>query len=78
MQPDAGTQDARDAGTLYRMLEQEVVPAFYDRDANGVPRAWVARIRASIRTLAPAFTAGRMLEDYVERIYAPDSHLTRV
>ena len=78
VQPDAGTQDARDAGTLYRMLEQEVVPAFYDRDANGVPRAWVARIRASIRTLAPAFTAGRMLEDYVERIYAPDSHLTRV
>jgi glycogen phosphorylase len=77
VQPDAGTQDKRDAGTLYRLLEQEVVPAFYDRDADGLPRAWLARIRASIRTLAPAFTAGRMLEDYVQRMYTPDSHLTR-
>jgi starch phosphorylase len=75
--PDAGTQDARDAATLYRLLEQEVVPAFYDRDADGLPRAWLARIRASLRTLAPAFTAGRMLEDYAERIYSPASHLTR-
>jgi glycogen phosphorylase len=77
VQPDAGMQDARDAGTLYRLLEQEVVPTFYDRDADGLPRAWLARVRASMRTLAPAFTAGRMLEDYVERIYAPDSQLTR-
>ena len=74
---DAWTQDGRDAATLYRLLEQEVVPAFYDRDADGLPRAWLARIRASIRTLAPAFTAGRMLEDYVERIYATDAHLIR-
>jgi starch phosphorylase len=77
VQPDAGTQDARDAGTLYRLLEQEVVPTFYDRDAGGLPRAWLARIRASLRTLAPAFTAGRMLEDYAERIYAPHCQLTR-
>jgi hypothetical protein len=42
VQPDAGTQDARDAGTLYRLLEQEVVPTFYDRDAGGLPRAWLA------------------------------------
>jgi glycogen phosphorylase len=72
-QPDSWTQDARDAGTLYRLLEQEVVPAFYDRDTEGLPRAWLARVRASLRTLAPAFTAGRMLHDYVERIYAPNS-----
>jgi starch phosphorylase len=74
---DAWTQDARDAGTLYRLLEQEVVPAFYDRDADGIPRAWLTRVRASLRTLAPAFTAGRMLADYVERIYAPDSQPAR-
>jgi starch phosphorylase len=49
----------------------EVLPAFYDRDKNGLPHAWLARIRASIRTLALAFCAGRMLDDYVERIYAP-------
>jgi starch phosphorylase len=72
---DAWTQDARDAGTLYRLLEQEVVPTFYERDADGIPRAWLTRVRASLRTLAPAFTAGRMLGDYVERIYAPDAQL---
>jgi glycogen phosphorylase len=76
-QRDGAAQDARDAGTLYRLLEQEVVPAFYDRDADGLPRAWLARIRASIRTLAPVFTAGRMLEEYAERIYTPDPQTMR-
>jgi len=76
VQHDYWTQDARDAGTLYRLLEQEVVPAFYDRDAEGLPRAWLARVRSSLRTLAPAFAAGRMLEDYIERIYAPKRRMT--
>jgi starch phosphorylase len=71
VRPDPGTQDARDAAALYLMLEEEVVPSFYDRDAEGLPRSWLARVRASMRTLAPAFCAGRMLDDYVERIYAP-------
>jgi len=71
IQPDPGTQDARDAATLYRLLEQEIVPTFYDRDGEGLPRAWLDRIRASLQTLAPVFSAGRMLDDYVERIYAP-------
>ena len=71
VEPDPETQDARDAATLYDLLEREIVPAFYDRDPDGLPRAWLARIRASIRTLAPAFSAGRMLDDYLERIYAP-------
>ena len=69
--PDHGAQDARDTDALYRLLEQEVLPAFYDRDADGLPRAWLERMRASMRTLAPAFCAGRMLGDYLERIYAP-------
>jgi len=69
--PDHAAQDARDAATLFRTLEQEVVPAFYDRDADGLPHSWLDRIRASMRTLAPAFCAGRMLEDYLQRIYAP-------
>ena len=71
VQADHATQDARDAAALYDLLEQEVVPAFYDRDADGLPRSWLARIRASMRTLAPAFCAGRMLEDYLGRVYAP-------
>ena len=69
--PDSSAQDTRDAAALFGLLEQEVLPAFYDRDQDGLPRAWLERIRASIRTLAPAFCAGRMLEDYVHEIYAP-------
>ncbi len=53
------------------MVEQEIRPTFYDRDADGIPHAWIARIRASMRTLAPAFSAGRMLNDYIERMYTP-------
>ena len=71
--PDHGAQDARDAAALYDLLEQEVLPAFYDRDADGLPRSWLARIRASMSTLAPGFCAGRMLDDYLERVYAPTS-----
>jgi glycogen phosphorylase len=70
---DAETQDSRDAGIFYRLLEQEVIPAFYERDQQGLPHAWLARMRSSIRTLAPAFSAGRMLDDYAERIYSPTS-----
>jgi glycogen phosphorylase len=69
--PDSGAQDARDAAALFGLLEGEVLPAFYDRDADGLPRSWLERIRASMRTLAPAFCAGRMLEDYLDRIYTP-------
>jgi starch phosphorylase len=71
--PDPWVQDARDAAALYDLLEQEILPAFYDRDADDLPRSWLSRTRASMRTLAPAFCAGRMLEDYIERVYAPAS-----
>jgi len=66
---DDGTQDARDAAALYGLLEHEVVPAFYDRDAQGIPRAWIRRMRGSLRTMATRFTTRRMLRDYVERVY---------
>ena len=69
--PDAAAQDARDAAALYDLLEQQVIPTFYDRDADGLPRSWLARARASMRTLAPGFCAGRMLDDYLVRVYAP-------
>ena len=67
--PDEATQDARDAATLYGLLEHEVVPAFYDRDERGIPSAWIRRMRASLRTMATKFTTRRMLRDYVERVY---------
>jgi starch phosphorylase len=66
---DHHAQDARDGAELLRLLEEEVVPDFYTRDQRGLPRAWLARVRASLRTNGPAFGAGRMLEDYERRMY---------
>jgi glycogen phosphorylase len=66
---DHQAQDARHAGELYRLLEDEVIPSFYDRDAQGLPASWLERVRASLRTLGPEFSAARMLADYQERIY---------
>ena len=63
--------DAADANALYRLLEEEVVPAFYERGADHVPHAWMAMIKESIRTVAPRFCARRMVKEYVERMYAP-------
>jgi starch phosphorylase len=65
---DHGAQDARHGAELGRLLEEEVVPAFYDRDGE-LPAAWLARVRAALRTIGPAFGAGRMLDDYERRIY---------
>jgi starch phosphorylase len=67
--PDA--VDAADANALYTLLEQQIVPAFYDRDSSGIPRRWLAVIKESIRTVAPRFCARRMVKEYVERMYAP-------
>lgn len=68
---DQGQQDAADADALYRLLEAEVVPAFYDRDAQDIPRRWVHMVKESIRTVAPNFCTRRMLKEYVERMYLP-------
>jgi starch phosphorylase len=66
---DAAAQDERDAEILHRLLDDEVVPAFYARDENGIPTAWIERIRASLRSLGPRFCATRMLREYVEGPY---------
>jgi len=63
--------DARDAQAFYDLLEHQVVPLFHDRDAEGVPRGWCEMVKQSILTCAARFTATRMLDDYVERIYRP-------
>ena len=62
--------DAADADALYRLLEEEVVPAFYDRDAKNVPHRWIAVVKESIRTVAPRFSGRRMVKEYAERMYA--------
>jgi starch phosphorylase len=66
---DIYAKDSRDAATFYDLLEHEVIPLFYDRDENGVPRGWVKRMKACIRTIAPRFCATRMLNEYVTTIY---------
>jgi starch phosphorylase len=68
--------DMAEAAELYRLLEQEVVPLFYhDRDAQGCPRGWVAKMRASMSILTPRFSSNRMLREYVERLYLPAAEL---
>ena len=61
--------DAADAESLYRTLEQDVVPLFYNRDDDGLPRNWIAMMKRAIQTLAPKYNSDRMVEDYARKIY---------
>lgn len=61
--------DAAEAGALYHVLEDEIVPQFYHRDADGVPRQWVAKMRASMTTLTARFSAHRVVRDYTRGAY---------
>ena len=63
--------DATEAEALYRLLEQEVVPTFYTRDTQGIPTAWVARMRASMSRLTPRFSTNRTVREYTETYYLP-------
>ncbi|MDH3687083.1 MAG: alpha-glucan family phosphorylase, partial [Myxococcales bacterium] len=67
--PDHDAQDERDAKALLDLLEHEIIPLFYERDADGIPRAWMQRVKASIRAAGLGFSARRMLGDYVSRVY---------
>jgi glycogen phosphorylase len=66
-----GTDDAAEGEALHRLLEREVVPAFYQRDERGLPGRWLAMMRASIRHTATGFSARRMVLDYLSECYAP-------
>jgi starch phosphorylase len=68
---DPAVQDARDADALYRVLEEEVVPLYYEHDASGVPLRWVARMKRAVATLAARCNADRMVRDYVLGCYLP-------
>ena len=63
--------DAAEAESLYDLLEQEVIPEFYTRDENGIPTAWVARVRESMAQLTPRFSANRTVREYTEQHYLP-------
>jgi starch phosphorylase len=64
-------RDAADAHALYRVLEEQVIPAYYTRDSNGVPRNWITMMKHAIATILPRFSSNRMVRDYVELAYLP-------
>ncbi|MGA9451820.1 MAG: alpha-glucan family phosphorylase [Verrucomicrobiia bacterium] len=63
--------DAAEAEALYKLLEQEVVPEFYNRDPNGIPTGWISRMRESMARLTPRFSANRTVREYTEKYYLP-------
>jgi starch phosphorylase len=62
-------QDRRDSANLYKTLTEQVIPEFYDRDANGVPRKWLHRIRRAMATLVVQFSTDRMVQEYTTKFY---------
>ncbi|QDG52448.1 glycosyltransferase family 1 protein [Persicimonas caeni] len=73
---DPGKQDAHDAKELYKVLENEVIPLYYDKDQTGMPREWIERVKWSIISLGWRFCASRMLLDYLNHAYLPASGAT--
>ena len=68
---DPVRRDQIEADALYDLLEQTVVPKFYDRDEDGIPRRWLEMVRSTLATLGPKVQATRMVEDYVKDLYTP-------
>jgi starch phosphorylase len=69
--PNEAEQDLADAESLYAVLEQQVLPAYYERDEHGLPRRWIDMMRHSIAELGTQFSTNRMVIEYVERLYLP-------
>ena len=63
--------DQEDAEKLYRLLEEQIVPLFYDRDGQGIPRGWTAKVQASMTRLTPRYSSTRMMQEYIDKIYRP-------
>ena len=66
---DAHVQDTQDSQFLYEVLSQQIIPEFYDRDANGIPKKWIKRMRHAIATLVPQYSTHRMVAEYVKKYY---------
>jgi glycogen phosphorylase len=66
-------QDEVEANALYELLEQDILPLFYNRDADGLPRAWIAKMKDAIRLNCPFFNTARMVREYATRAYFPGS-----
>ena len=68
---DPASADARDADSLYRVLEETIVPLYYQRNGEDLPHGWLRVVRRVMQTVTPAFSARRMMKEYVERMYVP-------
>jgi glycogen phosphorylase len=68
---DHVAQDHAEATQIYQLLEEKLLPLFYDRDALGIPRGWVKLMKEAIRTVAPTFSTTRMVQDYTNKLYVP-------
>lgn len=71
---DLAYQDEVESRALLDLIEQDLTPTFYKRDAGGLPREWIRRMKRSIMTLVPVFNTNRMVEEYTERCYVPAAH----
>jgi starch phosphorylase len=70
---DQAAQDKKDADSLYEVLEKQVIPAYYERDRQGVPRKWVERMKHALKTLGPLYNTHRMVAEYARRFYVPSA-----
>ncbi|MFF4276954.1 glycosyltransferase family 1 protein [Streptomyces sp. NPDC001536] len=74
---DPDHRDDVEAAALYDLLEQRVTPRFYERGQGGLPDRWIEMVRQTLTLLGPKVLAGRMVRDYVERLYTPAAHAHR-
>ncbi|MFC5907673.1 alpha-glucan family phosphorylase [Streptacidiphilus monticola] len=74
---DEDRRDEIESAALYSLIEQQVAPRFYDRAADGVPRRWIRMVRHTLVTLGPKVVAGRMVREYIERLYTPAAEAHR-
>jgi len=70
--------DKADANALYELLENSIIPEFYNRDKKGIPIKWVAKIRQSMSRLTPMYSTYRMMQEYIEKAYLPLSDLYKI
>jgi len=68
---DTEYQNQVESRATYDLLEKEIVPHFYDRGSDGIPRSWIATVKASIQSLCPVFSTDRMVQEYANRSYTP-------
>ena len=68
---DLGYQNEVESRAIYDLLEKEIVPLFYNRDGDGIPRGWIAFMKTSLQTLCPVFSTDRMVQEYAKRCYIP-------